>query len=165
MRCAALLMIAVTLPASLLAQSSLFSARGLGYPARELSARAAASGGAFGMFDPESSVNPAALGEIDALTTVFTINHNFMSPENPAGSASTRDTRFPQLMIVGPVQHSGAALGLSYSNYTSRDFTLVSTNTVDLRGVPVGVSDSLSSRGGLADLRLAGAYRIHDRWV
>jgi long-subunit fatty acid transport protein len=164
-RCAALLMIAVTLPASLLGQSSLFSARGLGYPGRELSARAAASGGAFGMFDPQSSINPAALGGIDALTTVFTINHNFMSPENPAGSASTRDTRFPQMMIVGPVQHSGAALGLSYSNYTSRDFTLASTNTVDLRGVPVGVSDSLQSRGGLADLRLAGAYRVHDRWV
>jgi hypothetical protein len=164
-RCAALLMVALTIPASLLGQSSLFSARGLGYPGRELSARAAASSGAFGMFDPESSVNPAAFGGIDALTTVFTINSNFMSPENPAGSASTRDTRFPQLMVVGPVQHSGAALGLSYSNYTSRDFTLASTNTVDLRGVPVGVSDSLSSRGGLSDLRLAGAYRVHNRWV
>src|SRR3954464_3166701 len=107
-------MIAVTLPASLLGQSSMFSARGLGYPGRELSARAAASGGAFGMLDPQYRLHPAALGGIDALTTVFTINHNFMSPENPAGPASTRGTRFPHLMIVGPWQHGGAALGWSY---------------------------------------------------
>jgi hypothetical protein len=35
----------------------------------------------------------------------------------------------------------------------------------DLRGVPVGVIDSFSSRGGLSDLRAAGAYRFHDRWL
>jgi hypothetical protein len=56
-------------------------------------------------------------------------------------------------------------LGFSYSNYTNRDFTLATSSTIDLRGVPVGVTDSFSSRGGLSDLRLAGAYRLHDRWT
>ncbi len=152
-------------PGMALAQASQFGVRGLGFPGRGLAARAAASGGAFGLFDPESSLNPAALGSIPTLTAVFTINQGFREQENPAGTASTRDTRFPQLMIVGPVRQSGAALGFSYSNYTDRDFTIASVGTIDLRGVPVGVTDSFSSRGGLSDLRLAGAYRIQNRWT
>jgi hypothetical protein len=123
------------------------------------------SSGAFGLFDPESSVNPAALSEATTLTSVFTVSEGFRSVENPAGTASTRDTRFPQLMIVGPVRQTGAALGFSYSNYTNRDFTVASASTVDLRGVPVGVVDSFSSRGGLSDLRAAGAYRLHQHWT
>jgi long-subunit fatty acid transport protein len=60
---------------------------------------------------------------------------------------------------------SVAAFGISFSNYTSRDFTVVTEDTLDLRGVPVGVIDSFSSRGGLNDLRLAGSYRVHDHWT
>jgi hypothetical protein len=163
-RAITLLLLAVT-PGMALAQSSQFGVRGLGFPGRALTARALASGGAFGLFDPESSLNPAGLGAAATLTSVFTISQGFRHDENPAGTASTRDTRFPQLMIVGPVRQSRAALGLSYSNYTSRDFTVVTSDTIDLRGAPVGVIDSFSSRGGLSDLRLAGAYRLSNRWM
>jgi hypothetical protein len=152
-------------PAVLGAQSSQFGVRGLGLPGRGLATHAIASGGAFGLFDSESSQNPAALTGATSLTSIFTISQGFRSQENPAGSASTRDTRFPQLMVVGPVRQARGALGLSYSNYTNRDFTLASSSTVDIRGVPVGITDTLSSRGGLNDIRLAGAYRIHDRWT
>jgi hypothetical protein len=151
-------------PALLLAQASQFGVRGLGFPGRALATHAVGSGGAFGLFDSESSQNPAALTGAGSLTSVFTVAQGFRSQENPAGSASTRDTRFPQLMVVGPVRQGTGALGLSYSNYTDRDFTLASTSTVDIRGVPVGIIDTLSSRGGLSDLRLAGAYRIGERW-
>src|SRR5918992_5158138 len=157
-------LLAIT-PAILEAQSSQFGVRGLGFPGRNVASRAASAGGAFGLFDPESSVNPAALGGILNLTSIFTISQGFRSQENPAGSASTRDTRFPQLMVVGPVRQGRGALGLSYSNYTNRDFTLASSSTVDIRGVPVGITDTLSSRGGLNDIRLAGAYRIQERWI
>jgi hypothetical protein len=152
-------------PSTALAQSSQFGVRGLGLPGRSLATRALASGGAFGLFDQESSLNPAAMGGVTNLTSVFTLNQGFRTQENPAGTASTRDTRFPQLTVVGPVGQSAAALGLSYSNYTNRDFTLAASSTIDLRGVPVGVIDSFSSRGGLNDLRLAGAYRVHNRWT
>jgi hypothetical protein len=60
---------------------------------------------------------------------------------------------------------SVAAFGISFSNYTSRDFTVVTADTLDIRSVPVGVTDSFSSRGGLNDFRLAGAYRVHDHWT
>src|SRR5918999_2393665 len=157
-------LLAIT-PAMLEAQSSQFGVRGLGFPGRALATHAIGSGGAFGLFDSESSKTPAALTGATSLTSVFTVAQGFRSQENPAGSASTRDTRFPQLMVVGPVRQARGALGLSYSNYTSRDFTLVSSGTVDLRGVPVTVIDTFSSRGGLSDLRLAGAYRLGDVWA
>jgi hypothetical protein len=147
-----------------MAQSSQFGVRGLGLPGRAVAARAMGSGGAFALFDPESSVNPAALTNIPTITSVFTINQGFRRQENPAGNASTRDTRFPQLIIVGPVRQIAGALALSYSNYTSRDFTLATADTVDLRGEPVAVVDSFSSRGGLSDLRMAGAYRLGELW-
>jgi hypothetical protein len=159
-----LLLLAV-MPGVALAQSSQFGVRGLGFPGRGLATRAIGSGGAFGLFDQESSLNPAALSAAATLTSVFTLSQAFRSVENPSGTASTRDTRFPQLMIVGPVRQTGAALGLSYTGYTDRDFTIASSSTIDLRGIPVGVVDSFSSRGGLSDLRVAGAYRIRDRWT
>jgi hypothetical protein len=160
-----LLIVLLVLPGIAAAQSSIFGVRGLGFPGRGLAVRAEGSQGAFGLFDPESSLNPAALGAAPALTSVFTIAQSFRHSETPAGTASLRDTRFPQLSVVGPIRQTGAALGISYSNYTSRDFTVATQGSIDLRGVPVGITDSVSSRGGLSDLRIAGAYRVHDRWT
>lgn len=165
MRFAIFFLVLASGPGVLLGQSSQFGVRGLGFPSRELAPRAAASGGAFGLFDPESSQNPAALSASTTVTSVFTISQGFRHQENPAGTASIRDTRFPQFMIAGPIRQSGSALGFSYSNYTDRDFTIASSHVVDLRGVPVAVTDSFSSRGGLSDLRLAGAYQVRNRWT
>ena len=165
MRDAFLLVLLALVPGVSGAQSSQLGVRGLGFPGRGLAVRATGSSGAFGLFDPESSLNPAALAAVSTLTSVFTVAQSFRHTENPAGTASLRDTRFPQLSVAGPVRQSAAAIGVSYSNYTSRDFTVATEGTIDLRGVPVGVNDSFSSRGGLNDLRLAGAYRVHDRWA
>jgi len=164
-RRACLLLLLVLAPGVLWAQASQFGVRGLGFPGRALAVRSQASAGGFGLFDPESSQNPAALASLGALTSVFTISQNYRTVENPAGSASLQGTRFPQLMVGGPVQKQPAAVGLSYSNYTSRDFTLVTASTIDLRGVPVNVTDNFSSRGGISDFRIAGAYRVGDKWA
>jgi hypothetical protein len=153
------------LPGAVAAQSSQFGARGLGFPGRGLAVRAIGTGGAFGLVDPESSQNPAALGSVLNLTSVFTLTQGFRSVENPAGTASVRDTRFPQLMVAGPVRPLPATVGFSFSNYTSRDFSLATSETIDLRGVPVNVSDTFSSRGGLNDFRIAGAYRLGSQWA
>jgi hypothetical protein len=151
-------------PSAAGAQSSQFGARGLGFPGRALAVPAIGTGGAFGLFDPESSQNPAALASVLNFTSVFTITQGFRKVENPAGTASVRDTRFPQLMVVGPVHRFPVAVGFSFSNYTTRDFSLATSETIDLRGVPVNVSDTFSSRGGLNDFRIAGAYRLGTQW-
>lgn len=161
----ALFVLALAIVPSAGAQSAQFGARGLGYPGRALAVRAIGTGGAFGLFDPESSQNPAALASVLNLTSVFTITQGFRTVESPAGTASVRDTRFPQLMVAGPVRRFLAALGFSFSNYASRDFTLATSETIDQRGVPVNVSDTLSSRGGLNDFRIAGAYRFGTQWA
>jgi hypothetical protein len=153
------------LPAAAAAQSSLFGVRGLGAPGRPLSARAFSTGGAFGMFDPESGLNPASLGPLGTLTAGLGILQDFRNTETPAGGESLRETRFPLITVAGPVRRFPAVVGVSFSNYSSRDFTLASADTVLLRGVLVPVSDTLASRGGLSDLRFAGAYRVHDAWV
>lgn len=164
MRRTLLVLVLILSPGVTAAQSSQFGVRGLGFPGRGVAVRAIGSGGAFGLFDPESSQNPAALAGVAVLTSSFTVTQGFRQVENPAGDASVRDTRFPQLMVTGPVRLFPGALGFSFSSYVSRDFTLASTQTIDLRGVPTSVSDTFSSRGGLNDLRVGGAYRFGERW-
>ncbi|HET6779015.1 MAG TPA: hypothetical protein VFH26_09010 [Gemmatimonadales bacterium] len=160
-----LVLLAVLVPATLSAQSSQFGVRGLGFPGRAVSVRALGSGGGFGLFDAESSQNPAALASVTALTSGFTISQGFRQVENPAGSASVRSIRFPQVIVAGPVRTLPVSVGFSFSNYTSRDFTLATSAVIDLRGTPVNVSDTMSSRGGLNDFRIAGSYQLGARWA
>ncbi len=154
----------ILLPGMAAAQSSQFGVRGLGAPGRALSARGVGSSGAFALFDAESSVNPAALSTVASMTATFTGLQDYRHVENPAGTESVRDTRFPQLGVAGPLKRWPIALGISFSNYTSRDFTLASADTIPLRGVLVPVSDTFSSRGGMSDLRFAGSYKLGETW-
>lgn len=159
-----LLLVLLAVPVTAAAQSSQFGVRGLGQPGRSLSAGATGSGGAFGMFDSESSLNPAALDGITAPTAVFTGVQALRSVENPAGSESLRESRFPLLLVAGPVRRFPLALGVTYTSYTGRDFTLATADTLSIREVLVPVNDTLSSRGGISDLRLAASYRVAPGW-
>jgi len=150
-------------PAALVAQASQFGVRGLGNPGRALSTRATGSSGAFGLFDAESGLNPAALGGLSAMTATFNATQSFWTVDNPAGSESLRESRFPHVSFAGPVPGSPVFVGISYSTYANRDFSVATRDTVELRDVPVPVSDTLSSRGGLSDLRLAASYRLRER--
>jgi hypothetical protein len=154
----------VALTAPLAAQSSQFGVRGLGLPGRALSTRALGTGGGFGLFDAGSSLNPASIGEYTALTATFGILQNYRRSENSAGTESGRDTRFPQIAVAGPLKGKPISLGASFSNYTDRDFSLATSGTELVRGVPVDFADTLSSRGGISDLRVAGAYRMSERF-
>lgn len=150
-----------SMPGMARAQSSEFGIRGLGVPGRELSTRSLALGGGLGLFDGESSLNPAALGMLTISTALFTSSGAWSSSTNPAGSLSTQDTRFPQVLVGGPIPHHPFALGISFSMYTDRDFTVVSDGIASPRGVPVVVHDTLSSRGGIDDIRLGGAWVVN----
>ena len=165
MRILLLLALLALAPATATAQASQFGVRGLGVPGRALSTRAAGSSGAFALFDAESGVNPAALGALGVMTATFNGNQTFRTVENPAGSESVRESRFPHVSFGGPVRGSPFAVGASYSTYTNRDFSAATSDTVELREILVPVHDTLSSRGGISDLRLAGSYRLRERSV
>jgi hypothetical protein len=154
------ILILLAMPAAVAAQSSQLSARGLGQPGRWLSTRSTATGGSFAMFDPGSALNPASLGGAQTLTATFTGLQDFRTVENPSGTASLRDNRFPLVSVAGPTRRVPLVLGLSYSNYADRDFSFATVDTLDPQGTPVQVFDTLSSRGGISDFRIAGAYQL-----
>lgn len=166
MRCQtlSLLALAVCTAGPLAAQSSEFGVRGLGLPGRSSSARVLGGGGALGLFDGESSLNPASLSTLSLTTAVFTMSNNRRTSVNPAGEASGRDTRFPQVLIGGPIPRSRFVVGVSYSMFADRDFQLVTTGTASPRGIPIAVTDTLTSRGGIADLRIATGYALSPRF-
>lgn len=149
----------LALPAALPAQSSQFGINGLGIPSRQFSARTLGTGGSFGLFDPMSAVNPAAVREYDRFNATFTLLQNYRTSSSPQQSESGRDTRFPLMAVGGPIPRTPFALGATFATYTDRDFSLAASDTVTLRGAPVPVFDTLSSNGGLSDLGLIAAYR------
>jgi hypothetical protein len=69
------------------------------------------------------------------------------------------------MAVGGQVRRYPLALGVGFSNYTSRDFTLATVDTVLLRDILIPVNDTVSSRGGLSDLSIGGAYRIQEHWA
>ena len=152
--------IALLPAAELVAQSSQFGVRGLGIPGRAASARALGSGGAQGLFDGESSLNPAALWTLSQATTAVTSTQSWRTSINPGGEGTARDNRFPQFQIGGPIPKTPLSIGISYSTFADRDFTIATAGVASPRGIPIGVVDTLASTGGINDLRVALAWGI-----
>ena len=159
------LIVVALLPTTVAAQSSQFGVRGLGIPVRPLSPRGLATGGGFGLFDLESSLNPASIGGVAQFTALITTTQNFRTSRNPFGSSSGRDARFPQMIAAGPIGGTSLAASLSVSGYTDRSFALGTQDSIDLRGQRIAVFDTMSSRGGLTDFRGATAWRVNSNLV
>lgn len=142
-------------PVELAAQSSMFGVRALGLPGRPLTPRTRATGGSFALFDAESDWNPAAIATQTAVTAGFVLAPSRRRWETPAGNASLRETRFPLMYVGGPIPGSRVGINISIGSYSDRDFRLASTGIENIRGQDVVVTDTLSSLGGLSEVRLA----------
>jgi len=68
------------------------------------------------------------------------------------------------MAIGGLVPHTRLSLGATFANYSDRDFSLPAADTIDLRGVPVPIFDTLTSTGGLSDIGMTAAYH-QSGWV
>jgi hypothetical protein len=154
-----LALVGLLLPGEAAAQSSMFGVRGLGLPGRPLSARARGTGGSFALFDGESDANPAAIAGLPALTVGLVSSPGWRRWETPAGDAKLQETRFPLMFATGPIPGSRLSVGVSLASYADRDYKLASRDTIVFRGTPVAVRDTVSSLGGLNQLRLAIGYR------
>jgi hypothetical protein len=148
---------------TLSAQSSIFGVRGLGFPGRPQTAQSRGTGSALGLFDPESDLNPAALTGSVAVTGGFVVASDWRRWQAPAGDRSLRQTRFPLMYIVGPVPRTGLAVGISIGSYADRDFKLASVGVDTLRGAAIEVFDTVTSLGGLNEIRLATGYQLGSR--
>lgn len=144
----------------LAAQSSMFGVRGLGLPGRPLTPRVRGMGGSIGVFDGESDLNPAALVNLTGVSAGFIMVPTWRHWEGPAGSATLRGTRFPLTSVGGPIPGTHIGLGVSVGSYSDHDYRLTSIDTITMLGQQVEVHDTLSSLGGLSQIRLALGWTL-----
>ncbi len=151
---------ALLLPAVAGAQGTL-SARGLGYPPGQLSTMARATAGGLAEFDPLSPLNPASIAGIAATSLTF-----HYAPETRETSAAgvSDDARVVRFPVAGAVITVGEryAFGLTASTLLDRTWATVR----DVDGTPdgAGLIETFESRGGITDVRLAGARRFGTRF-
>ncbi len=141
------------------AQDSQFGIAGLGTPGRWEGIGARAGAGAFAAFDPSSALSEAALVEIRTLTASTGWGASYRHVETPGSSTWLRGTRYPLLTVGGPLARRLFVSG-GYSTYLDKNYTVVTRDSVLLRGVMEPYTDALASEGGVADVRLAAATRF-----
>jgi hypothetical protein len=162
-RYAPLLLLLVGVAPAAQAQGSIFGVRGLGLPGRGASTHAWGMGGALALFDFESAQNPAALASTRTMSIGIQLVPERRSVDTPAGSDNQNDAQFPLFSVAGPLHGGRIGLGITFSNYASRDFQIVSAHDEIIRGATVTVTDTLTSRGGLNDIAVGASYVLNNR--
>ena len=158
----AAVLLAAQPPNRLSAQDSQFGIRGLGTPGKLESVRARTTGGAFAPFDAFSPLTDAVLADVRRLSASFTSGTSWRSVDASGVQSSLRGTRFPAMVIAGPITRR-IVVGGGFSTYLDRSFGVVIQDTIDLRGVQQPITDAITSDGAIADLRIAVAARLHSR--
>lgn len=146
----------------LAAQDSQFGIRGLGTPGKWESVRARTTGGAFAPFDAFSPLTDAVLADVRRMSASVTSGASWRSVDADGVQSSLRGTRFPAMVIAGPVTRR-IVVGGGFSTYLDRSFGVLIHDTIDLRGVPQPITDEITSDGAISDLRIAVAARLHRR--
>ncbi len=154
--------VGVAMPAALAAQGSL-GAQGFGYPTGQLSTRALATGGGIGEFDQTSPLNPAAISYFRRASLTAQYDPEFRRVTAAGGSQNATIARFPVISVGLPVRER-LALGLSASTYLDRTFTTTYQTTTRIGDESVTATESVESRGSVADLRLGVGYEAA-RWL
>jgi len=140
------------------AQGSL-AGQGFGYPTGQLATRSLAMGGALAEFDPQSTVNPAALGTWGPAGLYVQYDPEFRTTS--AGGADDRTTvaRFPIIAAALPVGDRGT-LGASASTFLDRSWVTRFERGDTLRGQPVASTEGFRSEGAVNDVRVGGAFAL-----
>ena len=98
------------------------------------------------------------------MTATFTGAQSFRNVDNPAGRRRSRSTRFPYVCSAAPRAATPLAVGVSYSTYTNRDFTLATVGHAARSGTCSSRCSTRSPRrGGISDLRIAGSFKARER--
>jgi len=146
----------------LAAQDSQFGIRGLGTPGKWESVRARTTGGAFAPFDAFSPLTDAVLADVRRMSASMTSGTSWRSVDASGTQSSLQSTRFPALVIAGPVTRR-IVVGGGFTTYLDRSFGVVIHDTITLRGVQQPITDEITSDGAISDLRIAVAARLHSR--
>jgi hypothetical protein len=160
--CLALSIAALTTPAAMAAQESLFGVRSPGTPGRAESPRARATGGAFAPFDALSPLTDAVLADLRRLTIAGELAGTYRRVDLAGLERDTRSTRFPAVVISGPPFGAASRLivAASFNTYLDRTYRVGVRDSAVLRGELERFTDLLSSDGAVADIRLAAGWRF-----
>jgi len=135
------------------------SLQGFGYPPGQLTTRAASTGGTLGEFDQAAPLNPAAL-----LNWGVAGAYLQYSPERRTttldGVATTNTVaRFPVISVGLPLGQR-YAFGISASTLLERNFSATTTTRQRIRTDSVTTTSVTDARGGMNDVRFAGAMQV-----
>jgi len=139
-------------PIAVGAQGTL-SAQGFGYPPGQLSTRARATAGAFGEFDPQSPINPAALSNWGRPALFFQYDPEFRRSFAGAEEDRARTSRFPVIAAALPIKQT-LMFGIAASTLLDRTWGTRSTRRELLGADSVTFIESSRSVGAINDARL-----------
>ncbi len=153
---AAALAAGVVVPAHLAAQGTL-STQGFGYPTGELSIRARGTGGGLGQFDPDSPLNPAAIGTSSDPRMFLQYEPEYRRLARGDQTSNTLTARFSLAAASVPFASRGS-IGLSVATFLDRSsFTQITTQQA-IAGQTVTVDEITQVLGAINDVRLAFGY-------
>jgi len=152
---------AVSLPGTLDAQS-LLGTRGLGLPIEAMNARARALGSeGVGLMD--GNLNATELATATGLllpTANFSLQPHWGSGSVDGTSVEAQGTRFPLLGLAYPVLSLNGMVTLTYGAFMDQRWKAQETETIEVEGVPTTVTNTFTSDGGIAALRLGWSQRF-----
>ncbi len=157
-RLAAAALLALLLPAAVLAQGNL-SVQGLGYPPGALSARSLGAGGALGEMDPTSALNPAAIIEFGAPALSMQLEPEFRKVTQNGKSANSSTQRFPVFVAALPFGDH-LMLGASSATLLDRSWETTTPQNQLIRGDSVAFNSTTKSDGSVNDLAFTVAYEF-----
>jgi hypothetical protein len=152
----------VALPSVGRAQGTL-STLGFGYPAGQLSTRAAATGGAIADFDPLSSTNPAALSSFGGSALYLQIEPEYRNLKIGSASENAMIARHPLATVAFPLRNNLFA-GVSLSNLLDRSFETNVRGVQKVGDSTLATTNYFKSDGAIADVRLSLAW-VPAQWL
>jgi hypothetical protein len=139
------------------------SSQGFGYPPGQFSARAAATGGASGLFDPLSPLNPATLADMQRsfFTAQIAPEYREVQPVGVGGTERSNVQRIPLLAAGLRLRGGKLALGVAASTFLDRSWATVSSGSVLVGTETIATTDRGESKGAITDFRVGAAYALH----
>jgi hypothetical protein len=150
------------LPAAGRAQGTL-STLGFGYPAGQISTRAAATGGAIAEFDPLSATNPAAISGFGGSALYLQAEPEYRSLKIGTASENAMIARHPLASVAFPLRSTLLA-GVSLSNLLDRSFETNVRGVQHIGDSTLATTNFFKSDGAIADVRVSLAW-VPSRWL
>jgi hypothetical protein len=154
--------VAAAVPAIGRAQGTL-STLGFGYPAGQISTRAAATGGAIADFDPLSSTNPAALSSFGGSALYLQMEPEYRNLKVGGASETAMIARHPLATVAFPIR-SNLFGGVSLSNLLDRTFETNVRGVQTVGDSTLNTTNYFKSDGAIADVRVALAW-VPAQWL